>query len=502
MIPPAQSGPVATRFLCLSAAGLLAGYLILGWIGSSCGISSLDANGIIHVVNDRLRTGSVEISRPPGHPLSEYWMLPNLVRIMPTAHILSPFAYGLYQMMGGLFSLVLFWLLLREVPISPTRRLLAVACLAFSPQFLITSSDGEEFLWGMGFVFIAVLIVSRLSRGAMKHPFTAWCTAVVCAVAASGYRIEYGAVALLVVFGTLLFSDQSWPRKFSLGGLALVLLAILWTPVLIHQGMAPPYPNPLSLKTRLAIGIYKIVFHASGLLPILIASAFVFQARGSIRLLPPFGGNILSYWSLGLAVIFFCLFFVYPTKILEVLPGMAFLIWLGAVHAGRWTWACFVAACISLPLIHLDCFRDRQWTGVKPQPSLWTQSLAEKPALLRPELDAASRLAETGPHVVITSIWPWSMAWQKEHAAWPGLPEPKRESLDFAEAYSVGPGIVASRNILDNDTADLKSYIQKGYEIWIDKKLYREMYMRYDLSAPTPQTAVVEGIPCRVVEVK
>jgi hypothetical protein len=502
MIPPAQSGPVATRFLCLSGAALLAGYVVLGWIGNSFGIGSLDANGIIHVVNDRLRSGAVEISRPPGHPLSEYWVLPNLVRITPTAHSLSAFGYGIYQLTGGLFSLAFFWLLLGEVFISPTRRLLATACLAFSPQFLITSSDGEEFLWGMGFVFIAVLILSRLSRGAVKHPFPAWCAAVVCAVTASGYRIEYGAVALLVIFGTLLFSGQSWGRIFALGGLAIVLLVIIWTPILIHQGLAAPYANPLSLKTRLGVGAYKIIFHSFGVLPFLIGAAFLFQSRGSIRLLPPFGKNILSFCSLWLVVIFFCLFFIYPTKILVVLPGVAFLIWLGAVHAGRWTWALFVAACISLPLVHLDCFRDRQWTGLKPQPSLWAQNLAEKPALLRPELDAASRLAATGPHVVITSIWPWSMAWQREHAAWPGLPEPKRESLDFAEAYSVGPGIVASRNILDNDTEDLKAYVQKGYDIWVDKKLYREMYMRYDLTASTPETAVVEGIPCRVVDVK
>jgi hypothetical protein len=506
MIDSTQPGPPTTGFLRISAAALLLGYLILGWIGSSAGISSLDANGIIGVVNDRLQTGAVEVSRPPGHPSSEYWMLPNLARIARmggAGPILSPFAYGLYQLTGGVFCLGIFWLLLSEFPISPTRRLLATACLAFSPQFLITSSDGEEFLWGMACVFIAVLIIARLSVGAIRQPLLGWCFSIVFAVAASGYRIEYGAVALLAVFVTLLVSDQSWPRKWGLAGFALLLLIILWAPVLIHQGAVPPYPNPLSLKTRLAIGLYKIVFQAFGMAPLLIALVFVFQARDTFQILPSFRKNILNYWSLWLALIFFGLFFVYPTKILVVLPGVAFLILLGAVHAGRWTWLCFVLACLSLPLAHLDCFRNRHWTGLKFQPSLWTQNLAEKPSALGPEADAAARLASTGRHVIISSIWPWGLAWQKAHAAWPGVPEPKNKGQGSIVAYAIGPGIVASRSILDNDNPRLlMDYVREGYDIWIDQDLYREMYMRYDLSAPTPETAVIGGIPCKIVDVK
>jgi hypothetical protein len=505
MIDSTQPGLPATRFLCVSGAALLLGYLILGWIGSSSGISSLDANDILGVVNDRLQTGAIEVSRPPGHPLSEYWILPNLVRVVHMGRdgqTLSPLAYGLYQLMGGIICLAFFWLLLSELPISQTRRLLATACLAFSPQFLITSSDGEEFIWGMACVFVAVFIISRLSAGSIRQPLVAWCLCIAFAVAASGYRIEYGAVALLTVFVVVLLSDQSWPRKLGLAGFAFLLLIILWAPVLIHQGAIQPYPNPLSLKARLGVGFYKIIFHAMGLMPLLIALAFVFQSRTSFPIVPSFRKNSLNCSLLWLILIFFALFFVYPTKIPVVLPGVAFLILLGAVHAGRWTWICFVTACMSLQLAHLDCFHDRHWTGLKFQPSLWTQNLAEKPSALGPQANAAAHLASTGRHVIVSNIWPWALAWQRAHAAWPGVPEPKSKGHRAIIAYAVGPGIVMSRSILDHPSSLLMDYVRKGYDIWIDQDLYREMFMRYDLSAPTPETAVIQGVSCRIVEVK
>jgi hypothetical protein len=191
-------------------------------------------------------------------------------------------------------------------------------------------------------------------------------------------------------------------------------------------------------------------------------------------------------------------------KIAVVLPGVAFLILLGARHAGQWTWICFVVACMSLQLAHLDCFRDRHWTGLRFQPSLWTRNLAEKPSSLRPQIDAAARLASTGRHVIISSVWPWGLAWQKEHAAWPGVPVPESKDQGWAVFYTIGPGVVASRFTIDDNQNQrlLMDYVRKGYDVWIDKDLYREVFMRYDLSAPTPETAVIQGVSCKIVDVK
>ena len=504
MTAPILSTPQKTGFLWVAGALFLIGFLMLGWIGVSGGIGSLDAQGIIQVMGEQAR-GKFDVSRPPGHPLSEYWVMPSLIRLaemgasQPT---ITPFAYGLYQLAGGLFCLALFWLLLAEFSLSPTRRLLAMACLAFTPQFLITSSEGEEFLWGMGLVFAALLFLSKLSKGEIRHPLLGWYLCVAFAAAASGYRVEYGGVALLAVFVTLLFSDQSWPRRLGLAVFAALLLLTIWSPILMHRGVVAPYTNPLSLATRLGVGLYKIVFLAMGAMPFLIALAIVFQSRATFRIVPPFRKNILDYWALWLALIFFALFFVYPTKILVVLPGVAFLILLGAVHAGRWTWALFVVASMSLLIAQLDIFQNRRWTGPKFQPSLWAQAYAEKPASFRPVADAATRMASTGKHVVIANIWPWCLAWQCQNNGWPGVPDPASVTSSLPQIYAVGPGFVATRSVIDNHQEQLARYVQNGCDVWIDETLYREMYMRYSLSAPTPETVVIEGVTCRVVKIQ
>jgi len=503
--PPIEARTPASGFLRLCGVALLAGYLILSWIGACGGISSQDAHGIIRVVNEQVQSGTIQVSRPPGHPLNEYWVLPNVVRLMHLGGggpALTPFGYSLYQLAGGLICLGFFWLLLGQFSISPARRLLATACLAFSPNFLITSSEGEEFNWGMACVFAALLVLTRLSTGATKSPLAGWFLSVAFAVAASGYRVEYGGVALLAVFVTLLFSDQSWPRRIGLGVFACGLFLLIWMPVLLHQGVSPPYDNPLSILTRIAVGVYKIAFQSFGVVPFVIALTFLFQARGAFRILPPFRQNLLGYWALWLVVIFFCLFFLYPTKILVVLPGVAFLILLGAAYAERWTWSVFVLGCMALQLVHVDCFDNRQWVGPIVRPGLWAQDQVAKPAAMRPRIDAGDQIASTGRHVVIVNVWAWSLDWQKQNAGWAGVPDPESTYEGWFESYNFGPGMVASRSILDNHSKLLAAYVSQGYDLWVDKGLYRERYMRYNLNAPTPETAVIDGLPYHVVEMK
>jgi hypothetical protein len=480
---------------------LLLGYLTLSWIGVESGLNTIDAYGVIHTVNERLRTGDFPQSRPPGHPLSEFWMLPAAAWIAGGGRDLSAETYGFYQLAGGLCCLGFFWLLLRELPISAARRVPAAACLIFSPQFLIESSDGEEFLWGTAFVLATVLLMIRLSTGKMARPRLGWCVAIACAVAASGYRVEFGAMALGVVFWTLLFSDRNLAEKMGLGFFAALLLALLWGPLWIHHGAHAPWDIPLNAKTRLEIGLYKIAFDALGVFPMLPAVAFFLPAKGdSVRILPPFGKAIWGYWLPWLVVAFFVLFFFYPMKPPVILPAVAFLILWGAVRAGPWLWACFVAACIGTLLVQADCFDHRAWVGWKWKPSLWEQSLAEKSAYQGPELAAAARVAGEGRHVVIANLWPWDIEWQRKHSFWTGTALPGSAYKGWILAYQAGPGIVVSRMSLETP-ALFQNYARDGYDVWIDRNVYREVFMRYAVTQALPQTAAIGGVPCRIVEI-
>jgi len=314
-------------------------------------------------------------------------------------------------------------------------------------------------------------------------------------VAASGYRIEFGVIASGIVFWTLLASDRKWTEKFGLGVVAVILVALLWGPLWIHDGVQGPWPVPIDPRVRLVSGLYKNVFDALGVIPMLFVVIFFVQTKWPFRIVPPFGQDILRYWLPWLVVIFFGICIINPTKIPVVFPGVAFLILLLAARARPWLWGCFVAACLSTLLVQVDCFDHRVWVGVKLKPGLWEQTLLGKPAYQGPRLAAASRLAAEGRQVIIPNLWPWDLSWQRAHGAWAGVVLPESNGM----AYQVGPGIVMSRAALDQPSR-LQSWVRDGYEIWIDQDVYRELFMRYTVAGPTPPTAMIGGVTCRIVE--
>ena len=65
-------------------------------------------------------------------------------------------------------------------------------------------------------------------------------------------------------------------------------------------------------------------------------------------------------------------------------------------------------------------------------------------------------------------------------------------------AYRIGPGVVTCRTLMDSPSS-LQNYANQGYDVWLDRDIYRENYMRYRLSEPVPETAVIGGVTCRIV---
>jgi hypothetical protein len=488
------------KALVWAGTSLLAGWLFLGWLGIRAGLQSMDSYGIILSVNDHLRTGAYGVSRPPGHPLTEDWLLPALALLFGRGE-LTPALYGCFQLAGGLCCLAAFWLLLREAPLSPARRLLALACLAFSPYFLIESSDGEEFLWATAFLLLSVLLLTRLAKGTRAHPLLGWVLAVTSAVAASGCRIEFGAVTLGVVFWALLASDRRRIEKLGLAGLTLILLTLLWGPLVIRTGAQQPYAITYEPSVRFGIAIYKILFQAVGVIPSLCAALFLWPAWKLLRVTAPLRDKLLPCLTVWVPLIFFVSFFLYPTKPAMVLPGVAFLILLGAFVARSWLWAGFVVGCLTTQLIQIDCFKNRAWAGLVIKPSVAEQNYRGRPAFNGPWVDAASHAAILGKHLVIANVWPWDFTWQLAHGTWSGRAIPESRYQGLIIAYQVGPGIVASRTLAD-PSGRLQRYISEGYDIWIDRDLYRELFQRYDLAKPTPGNGEIDGTPCRIIDLR
>jgi hypothetical protein len=493
-----------SKFIPASAALLLLGYLALSGMGIRAGISSLDAWGIMEVAGDRIHTGTFGQSRPPGHPLNEDWMLPAFAGLAGGTDgqsVISPMVYGIYQLTGGLVCVAVFWFFLGECRLPSGRRLLALACFVFSPLFLIESMDGEEFLWATACIMGALVLVGKLAAGNLRRPVPIWIAALALAAACTGYRLEIGAMALGAVVTTLLVSDRTFAQKLGLGLVPIIVLGLLWGPLLLQHGANPPYAIPLDLKVRIEVGLYKIIFGLLGAIPMALAAFFFWDGRADLwrRIFPPFDRGTLNYWLPRLAVLFFLLFFCYPTKPIVMLPGLGFLIAWGALRARPWVWACFVAACISIQLVHLDCFENRAWVGLKAERSLWSQFYAKKPLFRGPAIAFATAEAEGGRRVVIANDFPWDFAWNLQHGKWTAAVQPQDRFNHWIQSYRVGPGIVGSRMMLDQ-TDLLGKYVAQGYEIWVDEGLYREVYQRYSLASANGGTVVIDDVPCRLVK--
>jgi len=488
----------ANRFIVLAAALLFAGYLAMSWLSAAAGIGSLDSHGIMQVAGERIHEGSFDESRPPGHPLNEYWMLPGFALLFGGAHTPGPIApdvYGAYQILGGCFCFVIFWFLLGEAGVTPARRVLATACLTFSPTFLLNAGDGEEFLWATG-CFLAVLWM--VSRNGASASFASWLGVMLLAAACTGYRLEIGVMAMGVAIVTLVVSRQAWMNKVALLAALAIFVGLIWAPLLLHHGANPPYDIPLPLKTRLEVGIYKILFTLLGVIPMAFAVLFYFGWWRNFRVFPSYDSGILIYWAPRLFLLFFALFFIYPTKISVVLPGLACLILWGAMQARGWVWAGFVAGCIAVQLVNLDCFVNRVWVGPNVQPSLWAQVYAKKSRFRSATLNAAAQFASTGKHFVIVNAYAWDIDWNVRHGTWPA-PGPAHDTYaGWVQSYDDGPGVVASRVLVDRPQL-LKDYIAQGYDIWIDDALYREVFQRYTMASSGTAMGDIRGAPCHLL---
>jgi hypothetical protein len=487
----------ANRFIVIAAAVLFAGYLAMAGLDTAAGIGSLDSHGIMQVAGERIHDGTFDESRPPGHPLNEYWMLPGFALLFGAAHTPGPIApevYGAYQMLGGCFCIVIFWFLLGQAKVMSARRVLAAACFVFSPTFLLNAGDGEEFLWATGCFLAALWIISRNGAGAS---IGSWLGVMALAAAASGYRLEIGLMTMGVAMVSLAVSRQAWTHKLALLAALALLIALVWAPLLLHHGASPPYDIPLALKTRLEVGIYKILFTLLGVIPMTVAVLFYLDWWKGFRIFPAFDQNILAYWAPRLFLLFFALFFVYPTKISVVLPGLACLILWGAMQARGCVWVGFVAGCIAVQLVNLDCFVNRVWVGPNVQPSLWAQNYAKKPRFRSATLVAATDDASSGRHVVIANAYAWDIDWNRQHGTWTPPGSARDTFGGWIQSYDAPPGVIASRVLIDHPQL-LKDYIARGYDIWIDDALYRENFQRYAMTS-SGDTGDIQGVPCHRV---
>ncbi len=486
----------------MAGAILVVEYIVFVLVTTRAGFSSLDAHALLSTATQRLQTGGFYYSRTPGHPLNEYWVLPGFVWLLQGGKVaeISNLTYALYLLTGGLACLAMFGLLLREMKVSPERGVLAAACLVFSPAYLIQSINGEEFLWSLAYLFAAAVLILRLSAGKVRSPVAGWGLAVAAAVAASGYRLEFGVVIMGLVGLCALLSDLSLWQKAGLGLWGIVLFLLLWAPLYYHQGLVPASDIHMGVVLKIEASLFKSAFELIGIIPMTLLVISFLLNLPHFRFLPTWGPALVNFLIPCLAVVFFPIYMLYPQKVQGVLPGLACLLALAALRANRWLWASIVVTSALTLLVQFDCYQHHTLTRLHAYPSLWSQEVSAKPAFQGAKIEAATRFANQGKNVVITRCWPWDFAWMQDHGAWNGTVESASGlAEDHEDFFRVGDGVVATRSVVD-DPAVLKTYVDRGYTIWLDQDLYQEVFLRYTFSGHIPESFSIEGVPCRIVD--
>src|SRR5437763_4198014 len=101
------------------------------------GLASGDGHGIVRSVQTLLDNGRWEVSRPPGHPTTEWYLFGAVGWILQKGFGIEfgDKVYLICQPIGTLTASIVFYELFLSFPATRVRALLGVVCLAFSPPF-------------------------------------------------------------------------------------------------------------------------------------------------------------------------------------------------------------------------------------------------------------------------------------------------------------------------------------------------------------------------------
>src|SRR5438309_11345406 len=203
------------------------------------GLASGDGHGIVQATQALLNGGQLEVSRPPGHPTTEFYLFGATGWILQKVFGVEfgDKVYLVCQAAGALATLIIFYNLLCHLGATRVRAFLAAICLAFSAQFFFNAVDGEEFAFGLLFLLVAVRLL--VVRPATPN-FSRLSLSIFSFALATGCRPELVFAAIIFLIFCLLNHVQC--RIYSIVSVVLSAIAVsfVWLPILFI-GIRAPY---------------------------------------------------------------------------------------------------------------------------------------------------------------------------------------------------------------------------------------------------------------------
>lgn len=471
------------------AAAWTGGAFIALYVGVLCsqldhGLASLDAHGIVRSVHTLIEHHRIDVSRPPGHPTTEFYLFGA------AAWLLSLFglsfgerAYLLGQVLAAAATLALFYELLGRLRVRPWQACLAVVALGLSAQFFANAVDGEEFLFALFFVLLAVrlLIVDppvRLLRLVLS---------IAAFALATGCRPEI--VFAIGIYPLYLWSARADRSRFAFTAVALLIaLVLVWWPVLV-AGMSTPYAAGMTMKQALLVGEYKLVFQCFGvvvfaLLVIGLACAFW---KWPARWRSAFPQNFTGTLACALPVLYFALFFRYPTKPAYVLVALPFLL------AAATEWPPLLLALVAFSALELfvriDIFWDRRLTFPFMTRGSGIAAIEQKPFYRLSYLRGVAGQCGDGRSLIVADAAPWDFSY---HIA-RGTFRAEEKSVGLPRIPAFVPAGAPSCLLFPRDAAfahkAIEGWRERGYRLKMDATLYRTAFGRYEIDRPDDTSA-------------
>lgn len=465
----------APAFIC---GAFIAAYFALCLSQINYGIASLDAHGIIRVVQTLIDHHKIDISRPPGHPTTEFYLFGAIAWILHWfGHSLGERVYLLGQAVAAAATLALFYNLLRKLNVRAWPACIAVGTLGFSAQFFANAIDGEEFIFALFFVLLAV----RLLLGEQPVRLARLTMSIFAFALATGCRPEL--IFASVIYPVYFACGQSDRRRVACAVVTFaVAIAIVWLPVFV-AGVHPPYDARMNFKQALLVGGYKLLFQCFGLavaiLLFVVLGRSVLQLRKRWR--ETFPQNFVAALACLLPLLFFALFFRYATKPAYVLVALPFLL----VMATEWRALLFAIAAFSAVefFIKIDIFQDRQLTAPHFAQGSGVGAIRQKPFYRLDYLRAAAAECGDEPTLIIADAAAWDFEYHIARGTFPA--EEKLDAMERIPAFT--PRNAAWCVMMPRDASFAREMLEKwrghGYKLKMDALVFHTAFARYDAHA-------------------
>jgi hypothetical protein len=483
------------NFSALSRHGALVVFLVfygaLLALQLDHGLASGDGHGIVRATQALLNSGQLEVSRPPGHPTTEFYILGAIGWTLEKGFGVDfdDKVYLICQAATAVATLIVFYKLLLRLGARRAPALLATTCLAFSTQFFFNAVDGEEFVFGLLFLLISVrLLIASAESGNVGRLLLS----IVCFALATGCRLEIVFAAIIFPIYCLMQPKLGW--KYALASIALAGMAVIivWLPILI-VGIRAPYGAGMNLRESILGGVYRIIFQCFNPAVWLLLCWVLFAALRDCRRQMQ-SKNFAFTISWAVPLIFLTVFFLYPSKAAYLLVVLPFLLLLAVARSFALV-AALAFFTVLGSIVSIDIFRDRQLVRPFFVPGGYFQAVHQKPYYKLNYLWKLFDQCENRPAVIIGYAWPWDFEYQVERGNLPVREKDLHGEMrgDIPAFFSTGDHCVFLPPGAAYEQTLLGEWQRKGYAMKIDAKLYRTLFARYDVRSPLPSATAGVG---------